>query len=326
MANDITTLRLALTQRKAAVPRAPNTKSIRNYGSRRWPPLERSSIRLWEEFNLSNLNRSYGHVLDYATSEQSLLTLPLPEQALVGIVMNSDNDVRNLTTWNHDLMKETLEFSKKQLDLYSGISLLHRVSTNNSPHISLPFQDSGVTVDHVIALDDVTDPVLVVGLVKSSRKWGGRALVSELPNPTGDQRWPVRQLANLCETARTRYGYLQTDEEMVVCCFSRDEAQDSTTSDALKVAIMPIPWTKYGTEVLTSDLALWWLSMLAMSPKNCRTIVKDDEMVKIDQWEQMDLGDDQGWVRRHMFSNRDEPMSPPAENDRDATVNAGHQE
>lgn len=61
--------------------------------------------------------------------------------------------------------------------------------------------------------------------------------------------WPVRQLANICRESRTRYGYIQTEEEMVVCCFSE-------ITEDWKAAVMAIPWSRYGPDTLTTDLAL----------------------------------------------------------------------
>lgn len=46
-------------------------------------------------------------------------------------------------------------------------------------------------------------------------------LATHLDKGTIELLWPLRQLANLCDKTGTRYGYLQTEEEMMVCCFSK---------------------------------------------------------------------------------------------------------
>lgn len=81
--------------------------------------------------------------------------------------------------------------------------------------------------------------------------------VNQLNDPATELVWPLGQLANIRKVAQTRHGYIQTDQEMVVCCFSEGP-------EGWKVAIMPVPWSRHGVDVLTTDLALWWLCMLAM--------------------------------------------------------------
>jgi hypothetical protein len=145
---------------------------------------------------------------------------------------------------------------------------------------------------------------LVVSLGRPSSKWSGRKLQSQIPNVKTELRWPIRQLENICKTADTRYGYIQTDEELVVCCFSRNGEQ-------WKAAIMPIPWTKHGSEVLTTGLAVWWLCMLAMSDSHHRAIIAEAEMVGIGDWDVIYLDEERGWVRRHRYSHFEVPTDPP---------------
>lgn len=78
---------------------------------------------------------------------------------------------------------------------------------------------------------------------------------------------------------------------------------------------MPIPWSRHGENELTTDLALWWISMLAMSVPQHRAIVGEEQMVRINAWEYYPLDDDdeeRGWVRRHRYSKFEEPADPPA--------------
>lgn len=262
------------------------------------------SVTVWAEFTLKNLNESYGHVLDFAVPEQMLLG-PRPDQALAGVVINRAEDINHLISWNHRLMQPTLQFAKSHLRLHPGVILHHRYSTaDKSALASLPGGPKRLAVDHVIALDDYPGPNLVVGIGRPSSKWSGRRLVSQLNDPAKELLWPLRQLANICKAAQTRYGYIQTDEEMVVCCFSEGP-------EGWKVAIMPVPWSRHGVDVLTTDLALWWLCMLAMSAHHHRAIVGEREMVKINDWDVVYLDEQRGWVRRHPYSNVEMPTSPP---------------
>lgn len=47
------------------------------------------------------------------------------------------------------------------------------------------------------------------------------------------------------------------------------------------MAIMPIAWTQMGDEKLTTDLALWWLGMLALSGSDKCVVTKKEGMTRI---------------------------------------------
>ncbi|KAH0555810.1 hypothetical protein GP486_006246 [Trichoglossum hirsutum] len=294
----LTTLRHLLTQQKPRIP--CHLKTGRNSRATGWPE---PTVTIWTDFELAKLNESYGHILDSAISESRL---PPPDPATHAIT--EEKYVKNLLLWNNALMQQTLQPAKTRLGLAPGTALQYRCSTADSSfYAKIPTGSSNLVVDHVIALDDVTLPHLVVGLGRPSTKWSGRKLANQLPAPGVEVRWPIRQLANLCETAETRYGYIQTDEEMVVCCFSK------SSSGGWKAAIMPIPWTKYGDEVLTTDLALWWLCMLAMSDPAHRAIIAEDEMAGIGHWDgPIYWEEEQIWIRRHRYSKVEVPTAPPS--------------
>lgn len=287
-------------------------KQMRNTRFLLWPELK-DTITIWDDFNLLTLNESYGHVLDAPVPEQQL-NIPAPDQVLADVVINEDLDMNHLISWNDALMKPTLNIAKSHLGLHSGVMLRHKFSTADKSFMakitSAPPRNH---IDHVIELDDFPTTNLVVGLSRPSAKWSGRRLAYQVSdasmNPEVELLWPLRQLAQCCRFAKTRYGYIQTDEEMVVCCFSKKNNEDN--ENRWKVAIMPIPWSRHGVDVLTTDLALWWLCMLAMSAKHHREIVREEQMVRINSWEVTYLDDERGWVGRHQYSNVEEPRSPP---------------
>ncbi|KAG7292936.1 hypothetical protein NEMBOFW57_002981 [Staphylotrichum longicolle] len=294
------TLRQVLTQQKLPVPCRASAAASRNTIGWTWPDLE---VAVWDEFNLANLNESYGHILALEVQRP----YPRADQLLQGLATNSAADVKELIGWNDGLLRPVLERAKSHLGLYPGTVLHHVHSTADQSVIAkLRNVRQRLTVDHIIGLDDFPIQNLVVGLGRPSRKWSGGTLANQIQSGsvTGELLWPVRQLANICDKAGTRYGYIQTDEELVVFCYSKRGA-------GWKAAFMPIPWSRHGAEVLTSDLALWWLCMLAMSPSHHRAVTNEEDMVKINDWDlvyQDHLG---GWVRRHRYSNFEEPADPP---------------
>ncbi|KAK3395001.1 hypothetical protein B0H63DRAFT_462531 [Podospora didyma] len=308
-----TTLRQILVTKKPRIP-IPRGGAKKNTQNRLWPELE---LRIWEEFSLNVLNESYGHVLE-APFPNYQLPMPSPDEALAGVTANSDLSIRHLTVWNDQLMRQTLHFAQRHLDICPGLVLRLNASPPDalSSNLTIPNARGPRPVDHLIEIDH---QVMAVGIVRTSAKFSGRNVSKWLNRSTREMKWPLRQLASLCRLARTRYGYIQTDDETVVCCFSvpgdqrhvENQDNNNTQEPPLNVAIMPIPWERHGVENLTTDLALWWLSMLAMAGEHHRPIVHDDEMVKIHEWDILHLDDERGWVRRHKYSNWQEPTDPP---------------
>lgn len=251
----MTTLRDLLNQQKPRVP--CSLKAGKNTTSPDWPIV--SNVTIWNEFNLANLNHDYGYLLDFAVPASHLNSAPQASHALAGAAINEAQDMKKLIGWNDELIRPTLGLAKSLMRYSPGVELLHVYSITGKP-ARLPSREfPKLAVDHVISLDNTPYQNLVVGLGRPSSKWSGRALASRLPRATAELLWPLRQLADLCNSAKTRYGYIQTDEELVACRFSTDEQGGPTA------AIMPVPWSKHGAEELTTDLALWWLCMLALS-------------------------------------------------------------
>lgn len=309
-----TTLRDVLTQSKPAVP--CKTKASKNTTGH-WPTIGTDAIRLWDDFNLATLNESYGHILDLEIPAEQLAGAPRAERVLEGIEIIKPADILHLVGWNDRLLRPTLAFAKQHLNLHTGVHLQHSVSApDSSTFARIKNGRRPVRVDHRVALDEFPLPNLVIGLGRPSSKFQGRQL-ADRPEAAGREgSWPLRQLANLCDMANTRYGYIVTDEDLVACCFHKAEARTgqaagSTTAAGSKVAMIPIPWTRHGRTQLTTDLALWWLCMLALSAPQHRAVVTEADMVGIGEWEVRYCDDERGWVRRHRYSDVEQPTDPP---------------
>lgn len=258
------TLRGILSQSKPRVRR--KTKSSKNSRGD-WPEFPADTIAIWDDFNLDNLNESYGHVLDLDIPEQRPAP-PNPHQVLTGIEVAKPDDIKHLIKWNYEVIDATLDFARKHLNLHNSVLLRHQTSTLERSAIARVSDGrKTVKVDHLIALDEYPQANLVIGLGKPSSKFQGRKVADHPGHVSREGLQPLRQLADQCDIAKTRYGYIQTEEDFVACCLSRD------ASESWKVAVMPIPWSKHGENQLTTDLALWWLSMLAMAGPQHRKIV-----------------------------------------------------
>lgn len=97
---------------------------------------------------------------------------------------------------------------------------------------------------------------------------------------------------------------------LVVCRFSALDPDNVKYKWSAEV--MPIPWSKSGQTQLTTDLALWWLCMLALSNPQNRRVVRPWEMVSIDSWEPPHKHDDErGWTQRHWYSKFERTVDEP---------------
>ena len=137
----------------------------------------------------------------------------------------------------------------------------------SSPHTNVSWSEAvggggHAAADHIVQIIDGSKDKtrLVIGLRRPASKWTGKKLMDQV---SGDKtmratlRWPIRQLAQACKLAKARYGYIQTEEDLTVVEFSE-------TSGPWNAKAMAIPWTNSGRNVLTTELALWFLCALAL--------------------------------------------------------------
>ncbi|KID82920.1 hypothetical protein MGU_09756 [Metarhizium guizhouense ARSEF 977] len=303
-----TSLRAILTQAKPELSCKKYPASENTIG--RWPILKHHGIAEWSEFNLESLNESYGHILNREVPGGILAPdLPNNELKISGVP-----DIRRLIEWNRRVIDIAEKFTKESLGIDTGVSLLNDVTTPNKSvkaRIRTIKARGTPDVDHVIALDDHPLTNLVVGLVKSHWKFPASVVVDDSQSTSVDQMWALGQLANLCKLAKTRYGYIMTDHALVACRYTIFEKDSEYHYGRFKVALMPVPWSKRGPEQLTTDLALWWLCMLAASAPHNRSTL-EHEMVPINKWEVKYYDDGRGWVRRHKYSGYEEPTEAPS--------------
>ncbi|KAI1171102.1 hypothetical protein F4777DRAFT_72900 [Nemania sp. FL0916] len=308
MGSQTTTLRRLLTQPKPIVP--CKIKSGKNTKGG-WPKFGAHTITIWDDFCLETLNESYGHMLDLEMPATQWAKLPRPE-ILNGIEITKMNDVLHLVGWNDKMLQPTLGWAKRHFHLHDGLLLQHRVVAPDNRSSKILFRQGAdkAQVDHIVALDDFQLPSLIMGLGRPSVKFRGRMIANNPEAATQENLWPLRQLANMCKLAETRYGYIITDEDLVACCFycRATHGNDDVLWD---VALMPVPWTRQGTSQLTTDLALWWLGMLALSAPENRALKPEANVVPIKEWETRYIDEQRGWVRRHRYSHIEKPTDPP---------------
>ncbi|KIH91490.1 hypothetical protein SPBR_01804 [Sporothrix brasiliensis 5110] len=313
------TLRDALVRHKPFVE--CKSRDTKNSKGVKWP---RPSIRVWDQFTMATLNESYGHILDQPLPDEYTNKLP-PTSSLNNLAVENDDGPKTLLAWNDDTVLPLVKWSKQTMGLHTGMAIRHSYSDASGEKVAkIPRNDCKKTViDHIIGLGNAGKDTLVVGLGRTSSKWRASTLFGNLNPSVEERRWPLRQLANLCRASETRYGYIQTDDELVVCCFGSRGTQvqrgetrytDTTWTD-WTVAFMPVPWNTELSkgarhDVMTTELALWWLCMLSLSDGH-RALVDTEDIVPINAWDIVWLDEDRGWIRRHRYSAVEEPTDAP---------------
>lgn len=84
----------------------------------------------------------------------------------------------------------------------------------------------------------------------------------------------------------TRYGWIMTDREVVVCMVSSKNPNGPAPKN-WKVELKSIPWEVDGPDVLTVNLSLWWLGMMGTS-RDYREI--QERMMQINLWWEEKIG------------------------------------
>lgn len=330
------TLRDALARQKPYIP--CTATDTRNSKYSRWPQVTACH---WTEFSIQTLNDSYGHVLDTELPSDVVDTLVSPV-VLDGITVEDDGGPQRLIGWDDMTVIPLVKWAKLHLGLQEGTALYHQFTrADQTVVVKLPHATTNATIDHAILLQNIQRHALVVGLGRTSTKWTSLPIICVHTRLKAETMWPLRQLANLCITAGTRYGYIQTDAELVVCCVTSlpemngAGSQHATSEDppTHKVAVQSVPWNTEvsngsGHNVLTTELALWWLCMLALSDGH-RELVPEKELVPIDAWDTLVSNDERGTIRRHRYSQRERlantptPMPHATPEQGNAAANAG---
>lgn len=256
------TVREFLTQEKESFD-LPAIIPYKNGKNNHWPEIK--DIRQWSEFDLKTLNLRYGHVLD-DIKDSTFQEISL-ENSWGGMNINKENEIFNLIPRTDAIVGRALDLAKVRLNLYNGTKLERgRYRPVGNEIYSPTFHGiiGNINADHLLKLDDDENPNLVVGVVKASRKLPAWNVSTDINK---NQRRALRQLAAACVAANTKYGYLQSERSILVCRFSFRQLSDEcdTLFWEADVEFMPIPLSKDGPQHLTSDLALWWLTIEAMS-------------------------------------------------------------
>ncbi|KAI0186930.1 hypothetical protein EV127DRAFT_345214 [Xylaria flabelliformis] len=258
------TLREALTQAKPVVPdlcgRRRTLTSLNRPEVQGVHPISR--ITIWDDFCMKTLNDEYGPLLDREMSMSACASVPEPDSELFDIKIRKFTDIAHLIQWNEKIVNATLSLAKDERELCPGLGLRTQAAEPNISSSSSGFynaQGEEINVDHWIALDDMPLQHLVVGMAWPSSMIETHKVFYGVKEPGDIECRPLQQLAWVCEQAKTRYGYIITDSDLLVCRFFK-----TPSGDKFEVSLMLVPWSTSGS-YLTTDLAIWWLCMKALT-------------------------------------------------------------
>jgi hypothetical protein len=228
-----------------------------------WPKLG-GHITLWADFNIETLNSRYDKILRMEMEHPE----GVAKEMLENLTIHGVRDIKQIIAWNASILGPALEFGQSQLPLRR----LHIDHEHANPQITAA--STQTRVDHLIKLVDAPRRTLVVGLGSTSMKFRGGAHLTRGNQKNKREENLVRQLAHACNLANSRYGYIQTDDELVACRFSCKDT-------VWEAEIMPIPMELSGDKGMTTALAIWWMAMLAMPDGEESYIKPRDKMTPL---------------------------------------------
>lgn len=221
-----------------------------------YKPLQRPHISDWDDFTFENIHAAYGHLFDIgpivsdAINLRDSPTIILAEPSVDAVVHK----------WNHEICR--LPLKQGALAVQQSIGLPACDVTMNHhimPSKVLDRDGKSQMPDWCIFQRDSEQSVLVWGENKCSSKWSS--------NPTETTQssnwlWPFRQVLTYCDNNSTRYAYILTPSELAAIRVYQDP---STPVSPWRVQVKFIPWSNQGNGVLTVNLAIWALTMMAVN-------------------------------------------------------------
>lgn len=246
-----------------------------------WPDVVSSNLSEWKEFSYENLISGWGHILEDPTIVKGEVEEEIPDSQRS--ISDEDKVDSIVLLWNIKILREPLKLGAQILRPNSNHDIVidkHKRSIRTPQGIVKP--------DMAIFYKDEPDN-LVMGENKTSN-WKSTSITRG--STYRKNMMPLRQITAYCMAAKTRYGWLMSDHELLVCRVSYDKRPDDPTGElkTWRVEYRSIPWKAAGPGALTVNLSIWWLGMMGISEKY-RGVVERDRMMPINFWWEDKIGD-----------------------------------
>ncbi|KAG6105424.1 hypothetical protein E4U13_007878 [Claviceps humidiphila] len=233
-----------------------------NVYSESWVPV--SEWRPWVDFTHRNLTSMYAQVLNARWSGEGPQSIAIPFSRFDSLVPDEQS-------LNHFLSKYLWPSVNEALGQATSIMYLGPGSFGQN----MASPDWGLFSMPTPMPQEMLD-ILLPGLTKLSTKWYPEMRLSEHQSVRSEWASPVSQVSTCAALSDCRYGFLITDEALVVLRFTKkrldasgtQSGDDNNPTGAVNVELLPpeyavIPMSASGKENLTVKLAVFCLCLMA---------------------------------------------------------------
>lgn len=309
-----------------------NTTSA-SFDNVQWNDRYPNVIQKWDDFTYEAIMAAYGDILASSSGQSSQLNSYLQESDIPRtpreIYMENNVDTLGIS-WTCNVLRDPLKTAARTLngrfkdigDVTLGSKM---ISWKNPDNARSSFNPDWAVIDRSKAKkysqegnSDAKPTLYAVGDSKLSQKWKSQYLRHEDPKQAGfpssqetgirtQRTKPLEQMATYCRIGETRYGYIVTQDELVVLRARRISKTDPrSTLQSAAFEYKAIPWSEYGPGKLTVNLAIWALGCMGMNTAH-RAMEKPNHaplemMARLTWWEPMNRD---GTRLRNVISHRE---------------------
>ena len=264
--------------------------SKKNTTNSKWHKV--TEIASWDDFTMDNLYALYGSLLqepltnEYAAALKPVQVLPYPDCEIVDeaslkilIAKSNQTIVCNALTVAVDMLRS------------KGAAV--RVPMMGRGGQAQPCEPRGLPDWAGVYHEQDRPSNQIPGDAKLARKWSSQDIIvglvdESLQGVASQVEWlkPLRQILTYCCWAKSRYGYVITDKELVAI---RVRSRYTHSSDAILAArrnnilafrSIPRISTFSNRQELTPNASLWWIQMLAAQSEDIRPTYVPLSMIK----------------------------------------------
>lgn len=248
-----------------------------------WQQVDPKNLSEWRDFSYDNLMNGWGHLLQNNTLVKGELQEEITDtQRSISDEDKVDDIARG---WTINSTREALKRGAQILRPNSHDDIVIAKHT-------IKFRTANGELakpDMAIFWRNDARTCLAVGDNKTSKGWNLTRVLGKNVEGAKPMR-PINQITTYCMLGQTRYGWIMSDKELVVCRISFTSVPRDPARKVWKVELKTIPWDAAGPGVLTVNLSIWWLGMMGTS-KSYREIQPRERTIPINFWWENKIGD-----------------------------------
>lgn len=314
-----------------------NNTTSANFDNVQWNDRYPNVIQKWDDFTYEAIIAAYGDILASPSGQSSQLNSYLQQSdiPLTPREIYMENNVDTLgISWTCNVLRDPLKTAARTLnrrfkDAIGDVTLGSKmISWKNPDNARSSFNPDWAIIDRTKTKNysqegnaDAKPTLYAVGDSKLSQKWKSTWLRHEDPKQAGldsndktsepkirtERTKPLQQMATYCRIGETRYGYVVTQNELVVLRARRISKIDpGSTLQFAAFEYKAIPWSDNGPGKLTVNLAIWALGCMGMNTEHRAMEMPNhdplDMMARLTWWEPVKTG---STLLRNVISHRE---------------------